>query len=263
MYPVIFCIAKKEHDYIEEFVKYHLALGFQKIFIYDNEDTPTYASLLENYKDSIVVLHLPGNNYAAPVQYIAMSDFKVNHCKSPITHVAHIDIDEFICLKKHSCIQDFIKEYIKDDCVGIGMNWKFFGSSGHTKKTNIPVTIRFTKCQNGLNQHIKTLCRADAYAHFHGPHHVQLHFGHIKSTNGAIINGPFNHAYDDSVIQINHYKCKTLEEYKYIRTRQRADTKAPHPLTAEQEFPAYDANDTEDLTAHNFYTKVLEKDVQI
>ena len=38
MYPVIVCIAKKEHDYIEEFVKYHLELGFTSIYLYDNED---------------------------------------------------------------------------------------------------------------------------------------------------------------------------------------------------------------------------------
>jgi hypothetical protein len=32
MNPVIVCIAKKEHKYIEEFVKYHLALGFKYIY---------------------------------------------------------------------------------------------------------------------------------------------------------------------------------------------------------------------------------------
>jgi hypothetical protein len=28
--PVIICIAKYEKDYIEEFVRYHLGLGFEK-----------------------------------------------------------------------------------------------------------------------------------------------------------------------------------------------------------------------------------------
>ena len=46
MYPVIVCIAKKEQDYIEEFVKYHLHLGFKHIYIYDNEDIPTYENML-------------------------------------------------------------------------------------------------------------------------------------------------------------------------------------------------------------------------
>ena len=46
MFPVIVCIAKKEGDYIEEFIKYHLALGFKYIILYDNEDVPTYKQLL-------------------------------------------------------------------------------------------------------------------------------------------------------------------------------------------------------------------------
>jgi hypothetical protein len=50
MFPVIVCIAKKESDYIEEFVKYHLAIGFKTIYIYDNEDVPTYEKLLQNIK---------------------------------------------------------------------------------------------------------------------------------------------------------------------------------------------------------------------
>ena len=41
------------------------------------------------------------------------------------THVIHMDIDEFMCLKKHSCIRNFIEEYIKGSCYGIGINWKF------------------------------------------------------------------------------------------------------------------------------------------
>jgi hypothetical protein len=131
MFPVIVCIAKKEQDYIEEFIKYHLALGFKYIYLYDNEDTPTYESLLENYKNNLKVIHFPYNNYHVGVQYICLDNFIKNYLfSSEITHVAHIDIDEFIVLKKHENICDFIKEYIVDDCHGIGMNWRFFGSSG-------------------------------------------------------------------------------------------------------------------------------------
>ena len=75
IHPAIVCIAKKEHDYIEEFIKYHLALGFKYIYLYDNEDTPTYETMLDKYKDNIKVIHLPFNNYDKPVQYFALNDF--------------------------------------------------------------------------------------------------------------------------------------------------------------------------------------------
>jgi len=256
MFPVIVCIAKKEHDYIEEFVKYHLSLGFKCIYIYDNEDVPTYKQLLSNYANKIKVIHLPFNNYKIPVQYVALNNFTHNYLKTNITHVAHIDIDEFIVLKKHTNICDFINEYIVGDCQGIGMNWRFFGSSGQTEKTNLPVTERFTMCENNGNQHIKTLFKVDNFVKYNTCHDVVVRNGHIKSTNGSIIEGPFNNNIDFSVIQLNHYKCKTLPEFRYIRTRQRADVKGDIHEDVDESFRCYDKNEIQELTAYDFYKNI-------
>jgi len=251
--PVIICIAKLESNYIEEFVKYHLALGFSHIFIYDNEEEPTYEKLLNKYSINITVVHIP-------IKYQQMNAY--NHFiknvlfNSNITHVACIDIDEFIVLKQHNNIKDFIKQFIVDDCEGIGMNWRFFGSSGKTE-SNVkePLTKRFTLCQKDGNMHIKTLFKKDNFISFNTMHDVILSNGHIKNTKGDIIIGPFNHNIDLSYIQLNHYKCKTLEEFKYIRTRGQADrfVIGPDPV---KDFVQYDLNEVEDLTAHNFYSKL-------
>ena len=254
MHPVIVCIAKKEHDYIEEFVKYHLALGFKYIYLYDNEDLPTYENMLDKYKDYIQFTHIPFNNYSKGVQYIALDHFIENYLfNTNITHVAHIDIDEFIVLKKHANICDFINDYIVGDCEGIAMNWRYFGSSGQTEKSDIPVTMRFTMCQQGGNLHIKTLFKKDNFLKFSECHSVQLSKGHIKSTNNIIVNGPFNNNIDFDVIQLNHYKCKTLPEFIYIRQRQRADVKVDIHENVHESFIATDINEIEDLTACNFY----------
>jgi len=257
MYPVIVCIAKKEQDYIEEFVNYHLHLGFKHIYIYDNEDTPTYQALLQKYKD-ITVTHLPFNNYYKGVQYIALQQFGKTHLHaSEITHVAHIDIDEFIVLKRHKNICKFIDEYIVGDCQGIGMNWRFFGSSGNTQKTNEPVTARFTMCEKNGNEHIKTLFKKDNFIRFKTVHDILLRSGCIKSTNGHVIDGPFNNKIDHSVIQLNHYKCKTLPEFRFIRTRQRADVNHAIVEDVDQLFELHDKNEVEERTACNFYKRVL------
>jgi len=259
MLPVIVCIAKREHDYIEEFVKYHLALGFKRIYLYDNEDEPTYETLLSTYNNNIKVIHLPFNNYSIPVQHVALNDFVKNHLSnSDITHVAHIDIDEFIVLKKHENISEFIDEYIVGDCGGIGINWRHFGSSHKTEKSNEPVTQRFTMCQldsNGpvYHNHIKTLFKKDNFAHYNTCHDCVLTHGFIKSTDGTIIIGPYNAPADFNVIQLNHYKCKTLEEFRYIRTRQRADIIGDIHENVDELFKFFDTNDIEDLTAKKFY----------
>jgi hypothetical protein len=259
MYPVIVCIAKKEHDYIEEFIKYHLALGFKYIFLYDNEDIPTYEKMLVKYKNNIKVIHLPHNNYHIGVQYVALNHFVHNYLfKTNITHVAHIDIDEFIVLKKHKNICDFINEYIVGDCQGIAMNWRFFGSSGRKEKTNEPNTIRFTMCEKKGNQHIKTIFKKDNFLKFGSCHNIIFSKGYTKSTNNTIVNGPFNNNIDFSIIQLNHYKCKTLPEFRYIRTRQRADIVGNINENIEQSFKDYDINEIEDLTAYQFYKNITD-----
>ena len=259
IHPAIVCIAKKEHDYIEEFIKYHLALGFKYIYLYDNEDTPTYETMLDKYKDNIKVIHLPFNNYDKPVQYFALNDFITKYLfTTDITHLVHIDIDEFIVLKKHANICDFIKEYIVGDCQGIGMNWRFFGSSGRTEKTDEPITSRFTMCEKNGNKHIKTLFKKDNFIQYYTCHNVRLSSGFIKSTNNKIIHGPFNEHINFDIIQLNHYKCKTLAEYRYIRGRKRADVigNIQADENVDEDFKHFDINEIEDTTAFTFYKDI-------
>jgi len=260
VYPVIVCIAKLETDYIEEFVRYHLALGFKIIYIYDNEDNPTYGTFLQKYSQNIKVIHLPHNNYEKGVQYIALDHFVNNYLYNDnITHVAHIDIDEFIVLKKHKNISEFIQEYILNDhnCAGIGMNWRFFGSSYQTKKGNAPITRRFTMCEKNGNKHIKTLFDKRYFIRYGSCHEIYPKENyHIKTTNGNIIVGPFNDNIDFDVIQLNHYKCKTFPEFQYIRTRQRADISGNINEDVVDSFNAFNINEVQDLTACHFYNEI-------
>jgi hypothetical protein len=258
--PVIVCIAKLESDYIEEWVKYHLALGFSHIFIYDNEDVPTYENQLQEYNDNITVVHAPGNDYPqGPIQYLILHHFVVNFCRHDITHIAHIDIDEFIVLKQHANISDFIQEYITDDydCAGIGMNWRIFGSSGLTEQTNKPVTESFTMCESMGNKHIKTIFDKRYCTGFNTCHAITPRPGYYtKATNGSIINGPMNENIDLDIIQLNHYKCKTLPEFRRARSRGRADTNIQEVEDVESIFHEYDKNEMSERTACEFYSNL-------
>jgi hypothetical protein len=272
--PVIVAIAKFEQDYIEEWVKYHLALGFDFIYLYDNEDIPTYNKILTKYANKMKIIHCPGNNFKKPIQYKILDDFNNNYMhKDNITHVIHIDIDEFICLKIHSNIKSFINEYFIDDCAGIGIQWKIFGDSNNIKKSKEPVTQRFTMCQQMGDIHIKTLFSVadiNPKIPFKTVHNVNtVNNKHIKTTNGLILSNIYNLLPDTSIIQLNHYKCKTFEEFKYTRTRGRADLNKIRlyilslSIKNKRElfdtkyiFDQYNYNEVEDLTAKKFYQKL-------
>lgn len=247
MRVVLVCIAKLEHLYIEEFCKHHLSIGFDTIYIYDNEDVPTYH---RRQIPNVKVIHFPGKT----MQYQALESFKKNIMyKEDISHVIHLDCDEFIALKKHNTIQEFIQEYITGDCAGIGINWRFFGDSNQTSYSNEPVRKRFTWCQKKGDPHIKTLYHKDYFVKYNTVHDIMVKDGyHIKSTNGTIIKGPWNPNIDISVIQINHYKTKTFEEFRCIRQRGRADVHIKEtPAMILESFRAHNFNEVEDLTLHN------------
>jgi len=268
IYAGIVCIAKSEQDYIEEFVKYHLALGFKYIYLYDNEDEPTYHKILERYKENIAFFHLPGNDFEVGVQYIALHHFTQNILhQSKLTHAIHIDIDEFILLKKHKNINEFIEEYINDNCEGIGINWCFFGSSGQSKQIKEPVTQRFIRCANEGNNHIKTLYRKNNIICYGTCHDVRLKSGNIKNTNGTIIPYGISPEIAIDVIQINHYKTKTYEEFKKISKRGRADKNKEDNITLKikddeyinNQYTLFNRNEIEDLTAQKFYKENVLK----
>ena len=84
-------------------------------------------------------------------------------------------------------------------------------------------------------------------------HYVILKNGFVKSTNCEVILGPTNNI-DCSVIQLNHYKCKTLPEFRNISTRGKADRVIYPEENVDEIFNKYDINDVVDLTAHDFYS---------
>ena len=61
---------------------------------------------------------------------------------------------------------------------------------------------------------------------------------------------------DFNVIQLNHYKCKTLPEFQYIRTRQRADIPGDMNEDVLESFNKYNINEVRDLTAYYFYHSI-------
>jgi hypothetical protein len=62
---------------------------------------------------------------------------------------------------------------------------------------------------------------------------------------------------DFSVVQLNHYKCKTWPEFQEIRKRGRADLYLQPEEDVKVSFDAWNKNEVEDLSAADFYLKYI------
>ena len=79
MDTVICCIAKKETNYIEEWIRYHLKLGFSKIYIFDNSDDFELRDFLSNSKidfSKIMLIHFPGKGKQLMTYYTFLQYLK-------------------------------------------------------------------------------------------------------------------------------------------------------------------------------------------
>jgi len=231
------CIAKNEDHYVGEWVNYHLKLGFNKIFIYEND----WESNIEN--DNVVKIKIN-----EPRQQIPAYNSFIKNYKNEYDWVAFLDVDEFLVLKKHKNIEEFITEYGKYESIGI--NWVLFGDNHLNKSDDYSLINRFTMRQNSINPHIKSIVNL-RHSKFMWVHN---HDGYWVDTNHKqFYKTPFNHDGPIDIAQINHYFCKTKDEFIEKVNRDRADNGGIRDL---KDFDDHNFNEVEDLFAYNFYNNL-------
>lgn len=229
------CIAKNEDRYIKEWALYHLKLGFDKIYIYcDHWSCPP----ISDKRVRISNIEIEG----APPQ-IPVYNYALDCYRDAYDWIAFFDVDEFLVLKKHDTIQEFLEG--RSETVGI--NWKLFGDNGLTDSGEDGVLLRFTKCQSTTNQHVKCIIKCSPDVEMVDPHSPNTTW---LGSDGDTHQGPFCPNGNIEEAQLNHYFCKTREEWKLKQARGGADGYYRRP---DSDFDKHNFNEVEDFSAKNFF----------
>lgn len=237
MKTALVCIAKNEDRYIDEWIQYHTKVGFDNIFIYQND---WYCNVEH---PNIVKIQFDGKEK----QIDSYNDFIKNH-SNDYDWVAFFDVDEFLVLKKHQNIKDFLQEFSEYNAIGI--NWVLFGDNNLDKVDGeYSVIKRFTKRQKNVNNHVKCIIKPNVSITM-SVHNPNIPWVDPHKRNN---NGPYNTLNpNDDIVQLNHYFCKTKEEFITKCERGRADIIQNRPISY---FDEHNFNEKEDLNAHNFFYK--------
>jgi len=242
---VICAIARNEERYIDEWIHYHLSLGFHHIYIYDNSDDN---SLQDKQSNEITIIHFPGKSKQLDAYHNFISIFGDKH-----QWAAFIDLDEFIVLKKHNSISRFLSQY---RCSAIGLNWLLFGTNQHTHYKSEPVTKRFTQCASTPDHHIKSIVQLQYAWFFNDPHHMMLRSGTTCDPHNQQIIGSFHSIGTTDIACIHHYYTKSEEEFIEKIERGRADTIKKRSYTESEDIHSRN-NDVMNTDAWDFYSKYL------
>jgi hypothetical protein len=219
---VICAIALQEERYIDEWINYHLKLGFYHIYIYDNSDN----YVLKNRKsDYVTVIHYPGKT-----KQLEVYEMFVTNYKRKFKWAAFIDIDEFIVLKKHRRIMDFLYDY--PDCDVLVLNWIMFGTSNELTYRDEPVTKRFQKCCSHVHPHFKSICQLHQITYFANPNVPSLQPQTIiMDTSRTVIDRYENINGPTDIACIHHYYTKSEQEFREKLERGQADIIQKRSLT--------------------------------
>ena len=135
---VVCVVVNNDEAYLDEWVDYHHALGVAQFQVYDTSDRFE----LEHWgkeKGSHVVTVVPfpsGNRDAAYAHCIHRHAVNKNH-----TWAAFLDVADFLVLKKHRNVIEFLQEFSATGALGIEV--LLFGTAGRRVYAPKPVTKRF------------------------------------------------------------------------------------------------------------------------
>lgn len=237
---VILCaIVKMEGRYLEEFCSYYEKLGFDEIILYDNNTYGTPMSDLEQEDQKIMtsiasekVKIVPWRNkkdQQIPVYNLQLQALR----KNEDTWGAFFDIDEFLVLKQHKSIKDFIEQIVTKNpqAAAVAINWYMFGTNGHQEYAEGKVVERFTTRMPNIDIHVKSIVRACKVSKMQDPHSCVPHHGYVvvDPKNNCVV-GPFNKNGSADVAVLHHYFTKSVEEFQQKIERGRADIQIKRKL---------------------------------
>lgn len=233
-------IAKNEGPYFREWIEWHLGMGVEKFYIYDNESEDNTREVLNPYIESGVVEY---NYFPGKKMQLAAYDDCLERHRFDTRWIAILDLDEYVVPIKDNSIPCFLKRFENASVVEI--NWLVYGSSGARKKMPGGVMERF-KCHSLpdhiLNRHVKSIVNPRRVFSVIGCHEVARIYGKAYDSHGNVIKHNFHdRTPQQDVIRINHYAIKSYEEFLGKRARGRARCK--NKIRGLEYFEQYDLND--------------------
>ena len=203
-------VAKDEEAYLEEWIDYHLGIGFDRIFLYASSekfDLQDWQRSRGIYGDKIHIEHVPGNNQL----------FFYDRCIQEHTQgyywTAFFDVDEFLVLKKHDHVVDLLSEHCTTG--SLQFNWYVFRiREKHLQVYEpLPVTKRL-QYRFEENLQTKIIARTQDFSKMK------------NNTCQHDTSGNYHQSYADSrsstnphrpmdVAPLHHYRYKSKKEFWY------------------------------------------------
>jgi hypothetical protein len=202
-------IARNENEHIEEFfIYYREVLGCARIIFFDDSDDDIQKNICSYYSDYVTYVRLPpGIN-----GHTAANNLGLELCDT--RYIGFFDADEFLALKRHRSLDDYIADTFVDDIRIVYFNWRIFTSMGY--KTDPPelVTSSYTRCLPPKKLRVELGPEQKWRPHGMTKYIVDVKACRDAGVHSAVVEGDEYFANDSGgydTVQLNHYQSKSMK----------------------------------------------------
>ena len=230
---VLFTVIKDEQQYLEEWLQYHLNLGTEKIFVYEDVFSSSHKEICDKFPDRVIctsVLSLYSEKEYEKIQSLkknnrAFAGFQLQYLYKALDYIQslniadwvfYLDADEFLTLKsKRSTLNSVFKNFNSYDIVVL--QWMNYNANGHIHRPQTSVLDSYkTECQLCVGKTMSPKASSKLAFNMHNwnsntiktNHHIPKQAKWCKTNLSTNIEDV---VYDK--IYVRHYITKSLEEF--------------------------------------------------
>ncbi|MFK7952130.1 MAG: glycosyltransferase family 92 protein [Ekhidna sp.] len=209
---------KNENPYLKDWIDYHLKVGVDHFYLYDQDGSEEAKEILKPYEDKGVVTrhpwtHMDGTKYDGATKWWQRNKNHMGFAHAANTYrkdfqwLMKIDVDEFLFpLDGKIHLHDWLKTVDEKKIKGVKLPRINFGNNGFDTKPEGSVMEAYTKREANYSDH-KDLGNGDFLSSNRFAY--SAHWWHYKPYKfGSMLTD-----HEEIGWRINHYYTKSLEEY--------------------------------------------------
>lgn len=149
METAICAIIKNEHRFLEEWVEWHLNIGFDVIHLFEDKGSENHEDIcskydnvyLRRYEDDAEVQSLL-EAQGSSTRQLVLYDWFAREYADTYNWVAFIDLDEFVVFSNEYNLEKLCEEF--EPYPAVLLNWRIMGANGHVHRAESVVNA-YTK----------------------------------------------------------------------------------------------------------------------
>jgi hypothetical protein len=240
VYLALCGLFRNEARHLAEWIEYHMLVGVERFFLYDNESDDDPLDVLSPYiEEGVVVRHeWRGSGREDNLTVNNLQRTAYDHCLSKhgaeARWIAFVDSDEFLFSPTSSSVADLLGEY--ERWPGVAVNLIHFGPSSHVTEPPGLVIENYTQIpelpasRRVATLGVKNIVDPAAVTRCRGANAFEYRRGTAVDENGYPVFSVMTRSHSCERLRVNHYFARSEEDLRAKLARRTSSYGYPEEL---------------------------------